>query len=287
MKKDDQTVTEATALHSFDAMLTTYERWAQPCSQTFSRAALDGAALPVGATILDVCAGMGALAVPAAELGHRGWAIDVSPGMIERAAERLKPHAGWSTEVMDALDLHFGDNEFDAAFSVLGVVYFGPETGTALEQMVRVVRPGGVISVVNWAEPLGATFFIPVSRAVDRFDDPEVGKFVAPLTEFLEGPQLERALSGAGCVDVRSESVSGHFAVPSAEIFMEELDSVFQVLPQYRAAIAKDRDRFRDILVEEVLLMASKELPPARANIAYGRVPTPQETVGSSGLATS
>src|SRR5215208_2857237 len=132
-------MTEATVENHFDATLAPYERWGQPCSEHFSRAALQGAALPAGAAVLDVCAGMGALAVPAAERGYSVRAIDTSPGMIRRATERLEPHSGWSAEVMDALDLQYGDNEFDAAFSVFGVVFFGPGMAKALTEMVRVV----------------------------------------------------------------------------------------------------------------------------------------------------
>ncbi|MGI5199035.1 methyltransferase domain-containing protein [Streptomyces sp. CA-288835] len=267
-------MTETTFENHFDTTLPAYERWGQPCSEHFSRAALQGAALPVGAAVLDVCAGMGALAVPAAERGYSVRAIDTSPGMIRRATERLEPYSGWSAEVMDALDLQYGDNEFDAAFSVFGVLFFGPGTAKALTEMVRVVRPGGLVSVVNWATPLGAPFFIPVARAIDRLDDPEVGKFLAPLTEYLERPELESALSDVGCVDVRSESVEGVFAIPNAETFMDELDPIFRVLPQYRAAVAKDGDRFRALLVEEVLRTAAGELPPARGNIVFAQVPS-------------
>jgi len=270
--KGEHVMTEAMADHHFDTLLPAYERWGQPCSETFSRAALDGAQLSPGAAVLDVCGGMGALAVPAAERGHRVRAIDVSAGMVRRAGERLEPYPDGSAEVMDALDLRFGDDEFDAAFSVFGVVYFGPATARALAEMVRVVRPGGLISIVNWAVPTGAPFFLPVGRAIDRMNDPEVGRFVPPLTEYLERAELERALSEAGCVDPRSETVEGVFALPNAETFLDELDAIFQVLPQYRAVVT--RDRFRDLVAKEVRRVESGPLPPAQANVAYARVPS-------------
>ncbi|MEW1722304.1 class I SAM-dependent methyltransferase [Streptomyces sp. NPDC093109] len=157
-------MTEATVENHFDATLPAYERWGRPCSELFSWAALDGAALPAGAAVLDVCAGMGALAVPAAERGHTVLAVDTTPAPIGRANERLEPYSHGSAEVMNALDLKYGDNEFDAAFSVFGVVFFGPGIGKVLTEMVRVVRPGGVTSIVNWATPMGALFFLPVAR---------------------------------------------------------------------------------------------------------------------------
>lgn len=271
-KEGEHVMTEAMAEHHFDTLLPAYERWGQPCSETFSRAALDGAELEPGAAVLDVCGGMGALAVPAAERGHWVRAIDISAGMVQRANERLRPYPNGAAEVMDALELRFGDNEFDAAFSVFGVVYFGPATATALAEMVRVVRPGGLISIVNWAVPTGAPFFVPLGRAIDRLNDPEVGAFVPPLTDYLGRSELEQVLTDAGCVDPRSEAVEGVFAMPNAEIFTAELDSILQILPQYRAA--STHDRFRDLVIEEVRRTEAGQLPPAQGHIAYARVPS-------------
>ncbi|MFF2200043.1 hypothetical protein [Streptomyces sp. NPDC058145] len=53
---------------------------------------------------------------------------------------------------------------------------------------------------------------------------------MAPLTEYLEPAELvERALSDAGRVEVRSESVGVEFAVPGAEIFLDEFDPVLRI----------------------------------------------------------
>ena len=150
-----ETTTEPVGGSHFDTAMHAYERWGQPQTEMFSRAALDTAVLPEGSEVLDVCADMGALAVPAAERGYRGDAIDTSPTMIRRASERLNRYPGWSAELMDALDLRFGANRFDAAFSVCWVVYFGPNAGQALAEMLRVVRPGGLIVVVNFSDAFG------------------------------------------------------------------------------------------------------------------------------------
>ena len=258
----------------FDAAVRAYERWGQPQTEMFSRAALDTAALPEGAEALDVCAGTGALAVPAAERGYRGHAIDTSTAMIRRASERLNRYPGWSAELMDALDLRFGANRFDAAFSVCGVVYFGPNTGQALAEMLRVVRPGGLIVVVNFSDAFGGPFFLPVGRAIDRLADPRVGHFTPPLTDYLTRPELEQLLIEAGCTGVYSEAVEGVFDIPDAESFTAELGTIIGVLPQYQAAVARHSGDFHSLVAEEVRRTASKPLPPARGIIAYGRVPT-------------
>jgi SAM-dependent methyltransferase len=84
-------------------------------------------------------------------------------------------------EHMDALDLRFEDDTFDGAYSLSSVEHFGGLEGVvaALQEMARVVRPGGVVAfttevVVNGADPYQADnlhLFTPreideVSRAV-------------------------------------------------------------------------------------------------------------------------
>lgn len=178
---------------------------------------------------------------------------------------------------MDALELDCGDDEFDAAFSMFGVMYFGAEATQALAEMARVVRSGGVVGVVHWAVPAGAPFFTILGRAIDRLDDPEVGRFIAPLSENLKRSELEDALSKVGCMDVRSEGIQVDCPWPSPETFMAELDPLFRVVPQYLTAVSRDRRRFQTILAEEVRLMAAgagkNGLPPAQGNVAYARVP--------------
>jgi ubiquinone/menaquinone biosynthesis C-methylase UbiE len=273
--RDKAGIMTATAPGNFwDALVPAYERWADPCSALFAEAVLERAGLRAGSAVLDVAAGTGALADAAARRGHRVRAIDSSPGMVHSLTERLQPFPGCSATLMDALNLDYRDGEFDAAFSMFGVMYFGTETAKSLAEMVRVVRPAGIVGVVHWAVPEGAPYFTILGRAVNRFDDPEVGQFAVPLSENLKRSELEDALGKAGCVDARSESVQVDCPMPAPETFMAELDPFFQNVPQYLAAVSRDRSRFQAILIEEARLAAAKEngLHLARANFAYGRV---------------
>ena len=270
-------MSETTVEHFWDSLVVPYERWAEPTSTRLATTALDLTTPSAGSSVLDVAAGTGALALTAAERGHRVRAIDNSPGMVNRLTERLSSYPGCSAEVMDATKLSYGDNEFDAAFSVLGVLFFGPEAATALTEMVRVVRPGGVIGVVNWARPVGgAPFFVPLARAIERLDDPEVGTFQIPLiSEYLERSEVGDALRAAGCTDVRTETVTADSPNPTPETFLTELHPFFQGFPQYRAAIDRHSSRFRALVTEEAdrMEMGDNGHPVAHVNIAYGRAP--------------
>lgn len=84
--------------------------------------------------------------------------------MVHRLTERLRPYPGCSARVMDALNLNYGDDDFDAAFSVFGVMYFGAEATKAFAEMARVVRPAGIVGVVHWAVPEGVPFFTILGR---------------------------------------------------------------------------------------------------------------------------
>src|SRR5690606_11409635 len=101
--------------------------------------------------VLDVAAGSGALSLPAARLGARVLAVDISPGMVERLAARARAEglANLETRVMDGHALELEDNTFDLAASQFGVMLF-PDLPRGLSEMARVTRPGGRVLVVTF-----------------------------------------------------------------------------------------------------------------------------------------
>ncbi|MET0493322.1 MAG: methyltransferase domain-containing protein [Actinoplanes sp.] len=256
----------------WQAMMPAYEKWAEPTSSRLGGVALERAAPAPGSKLLDVDARTGGLAVLAARLGYRVQAVDPTPAMGQRLAERLAEFPGCAGEVMNSLDLTFADNTFEAAFSLLGALCYGEETPQALTQLFRVVRPGGVVSVVQWVDPIGAPIFRLVARAIDQLDDSAIGRFVPPLSGYLRRSEIELALSGAGGLDVRSELVEVESPVPAPEQFMDELDPIFAMHPQYRAAKERHGADFRALLTREATRLHQDGTPTAQANLGYARV---------------
>ena len=77
--------------------------------------------------------------------------IDVSLHMLQRAQEKLAPRGSFARTglcVMDALQLAFDDREFDAVVFpfVLALV---PDPEGALNEALRVLKPGGRIVIAN------------------------------------------------------------------------------------------------------------------------------------------
>ena len=103
-----------------------------------------------GDRVLDVAAGTGNAAIPAAEAGARVVASDLTPELLEsgqREAGRRGATLEWRQA--DAEDLPFADGEFDTVMSCLGVM-FAPFHQASADELIRVCRPGGTIGLLNW-----------------------------------------------------------------------------------------------------------------------------------------
>ncbi len=133
-----------------------YARWAPIYDLAFSaifrpgRQALTAAASKAEGPILDVGVGTG-LELPLFEPNTQVYGVDLSEPMLRRAAQRvaregLNHVAGLSK--MDATRMAFADESFACVCApfVLTVV---PEPEAMLDELARVLRPGGEIILVN------------------------------------------------------------------------------------------------------------------------------------------
>jgi SAM-dependent methyltransferase len=122
-----------------------------PMFELFSRDALALAPTPAGARLLDVAAGPGTLTLIAAESGRSLSAIDFSPQMVANLKRRLNgAQLGADVRLGDGQQLPWGDAEFDAAFSMFGLMFF-PDRARGFAELYRVLKPGGVAVVSSWA----------------------------------------------------------------------------------------------------------------------------------------
>jgi SAM-dependent methyltransferase len=172
------------------------------------------AACRVGAgdRVLDVAAGDGNAAIPAAEAGARVTASDLTPELLD-VGRKLAAARGvdldWSEA--DAEALPFPDGGFDVVMSCLGVM-FAPDHRASAGELVRVCRPGGTIGLLSWT-PQG---FIGQMFATMK-------PYVPPPPPGAQPPPLwgdenhVRGLLGDRVTDVRVERRSvriGQFTTP-------------------------------------------------------------------------
>jgi ubiquinone/menaquinone biosynthesis C-methylase UbiE len=103
-----------------------------------------------GDRVLDVAAGSGNAAIPAAAAGAIVTASDLTPELFE-AGRRIAAARGVELEWVeaDAEALPFADNSFDVVMSCVGAM-FAPHHQATADELVRVIRPGGTIGMINW-----------------------------------------------------------------------------------------------------------------------------------------
>ncbi|MBB2990077.1 ubiquinone/menaquinone biosynthesis C-methylase UbiE [Mycolicibacterium iranicum] len=103
-----------------------------------------------GDHVLDVAAGSGNASIPAAAAGAVVTASDLTPELFE-VGRRIAAERGVALEWVeaDAEALPFADNSFDVVMSCVGAM-FAPHHQATADELVRVVRPGGTIGLINW-----------------------------------------------------------------------------------------------------------------------------------------
>ncbi|WP_407547576.1 class I SAM-dependent methyltransferase [Streptomyces sp. Pv4-95] len=103
-----------------------------------------------GDGVLDIAAGSGNSAIPAALAGGDVIASDLTPELLDvgrQEAEERGAELRW--QEADAEALPFADGSFDTVMSCVGVM-FAPHHQETADELLRVCRPGGTIGLVNW-----------------------------------------------------------------------------------------------------------------------------------------
>lgn len=107
---------------------------------------VEACAVGAGQRVLDVGAGTGQVAVPAAATGASVVAVDITPELLDVGMRTGAP-VEWVFG--DAQKLPFPDGDFDVVLSSLGAM-FAPDHQAAADEMLRVCRPGGLLGLVTW-----------------------------------------------------------------------------------------------------------------------------------------
>ena len=178
------------------------------------RAAAAAADVSAGGRALDLCTGTGDLAFDLAErvteLGEV-VGLDASGPMLERARAKAAER-GLAVDFVqgDALALPFPDGGFDAATVAFGIRNVD-DLDLGLREMVRVVRPGGRVVVLEITTPerlrtLHGMWFdrvVPRLGAVVAGDAAAYSYLPASVRRFPPARELAARMAAAGLEDVR------------------------------------------------------------------------------------
>jgi len=146
-------------LYESDAVRWLLDGELHPGGERLTRRLAQLAGIERGQRVLDVACGSGATALLLArELECEVAGVDLGSRAIAQAADAARA-AGLAARVRfvigDAEELPFPDAGFDVALSECSLCTF-PEKRSAMDEMARVVRPGGTVAIADVTADLDA-----------------------------------------------------------------------------------------------------------------------------------
>jgi ubiquinone/menaquinone biosynthesis C-methylase UbiE len=201
------------AAATYNAAADFYDHPTNTFWERYGRRTIERLKLPNGASVLDVCCGSGASAIPAAQaVGPDGSVIgvDLAENLLKLARTKANRLGLRNIHFQsgDLTALPFADRSFDAVVCVFGI-FFVPDMEAALRELKRVLRPNGRLAITTW----GPRFFEPVNTAFwnsVRNVRPELYKGFNPWDRVCEVSALRSLLEASGLkgIDVVAESDS-------------------------------------------------------------------------------
>ena len=186
-----------------------YTEVTAPFFENYAAVALDRTGVTTGSRVLDVACGPGTLALLAAQRGCQVTAVDFASAMIDELRERIKSTGlAVTAQVADGQALPFAAAQFDAVFSMFGLIFF-PDRARGLRQMLRVLAPGGLACIASW-------------QPMDRF--PMLRDVFAALGELLPGMPFGEGKAPLGEPD---EIIHEMTAVGFGGVIVEEVSASF------------------------------------------------------------
>jgi ubiquinone/menaquinone biosynthesis C-methylase UbiE len=259
---------------AWDDHVSLYEEVFEPLSVAFMQAAAARLEPMPGMEILDVAAGAGGGALALARNGAAVTAVDASPRMVARMRHRAEALGlPLDTRVMDGMRLNLPDEAFDAALSVFGVILF-PDAVRGLEEMRRVVRPGGRIAVVTWTQPHRYELAVHLREAIAGLGVGGASPATLPAQlRFVQPDAFRRLFAQAGLEEIELVTVEAAMPAPSAHWLAERI----RFAPGMAAWMASLGDREREAR-EALIVRLEREHGPgplslgATAMIGIARV---------------
>jgi ubiquinone/menaquinone biosynthesis C-methylase UbiE len=196
-------------------------------------------------SILELGCGVGNLWLLNREWIGEGWSVvlgDFSQGMIEEVRRNLAGIAcDFRFAVMDAGEIPFGDGRFDVVIAN-HMLYHVADVPRTLEEIWRVLRPGGVVyastnGVEHMAElesltPEGLPFQ-PVGEVIGKFTLQNGGEQIERLFEEVE---LRRHEDGLVVTEVRPLV---EYALSRISIFAGETPISHQIRQEFMEQVAQ------------------------------------------------
>lgn len=171
--------------------------------------------------ILEVACGTGVVTRALAERLDSSvdiTASDLNQPMVDHAAS-----VGTSREVhwrqADVMAMPFEDGAFDAVVCQFGVMFF-PDRPAALREIMRVLRPGGVLLFNTWDRLENNEFAYEVTEAAAEVFPGDPPRFLprTPHGYYQDDEIVADLVAGGFAGDIEIEALDARSVAPSAEV---------------------------------------------------------------------
>ncbi len=233
---------------NFLAAADAYNRFMGRYSVLLAPQLADFATIAAGQRVLDVGCGPGALTTELVRRLRADFvsAVDPSKTFVSAARDR---HPGVDVRLGSAEQLPFADQTFDGALAQL-VVHFMKDPTEGLSEMVRVIRPGGVVAACVWDHAGGQgplSLFWDAARELDTEVEDE-----SQLAGAREG-ELPWLFDAAGLREIEETALTVGVEHPSFDEWWEPFTLGVGPAGSYTAALdarrqAQLRERCREAL---------------------------------------
>ena len=219
-----------------------YAQWAHHVSEL--------SAIELGQSVLDVACGTGTLTRAAKlETGFKGNVVglDIDEKMLAKA-RKLSPDIEWQSGT--ATELPFEDDQFDRVTCQFGLVLIKNKV-SAIKEMLRVCKPGGLVSLAVWAPLSHAKAYNTLIDLARRFAGFKAANELSIPWSLGANGKMDSLLLSAGANEWVCHERPGVATFPSVSSFVEI---------HLRAAGA-----FHEIersIFQDLLKAAHKELSP-------------------------
>lgn len=184
-----------------------------------TRALIANAQIVRGQSVIDIGGGSGEPSLTIAEIvGDTGSVTytDPSAGMVKAAQEESQRRRLTNIQFHQcpAQQLPFPDDSFDAAVSRLAAMFF-PDPLAGLSEILRVVKPGALLSLLVWGPRAVNPFFSVVTDVLNEFVPADAEDEDAPAAfRFARTGKLARILEEAGATSVTERTLAFRIEAP-------------------------------------------------------------------------
>jgi ubiquinone/menaquinone biosynthesis C-methylase UbiE len=245
-----------------------------------TRALIEEAQIVAGQSVLDIGGGAGEPSLTIARVvgpSGRVTFTDPSAGMVKAGREESERRGLTNIEFhqLPAEKLPFANNSFDVAVGRLSAMFF-PDVSRALRQILRVVKPGGCVAFLVWADREFNPFFSVITEILNQFVPTEPEDEDAPAAfRFAQPGKLANLLQEAGAVSVKERTLKFETEAPI------DLDQFWELRTEmsdtFRTKIAK-------LAADEVMAVRDEVKKAAAVYFRSGSMSFPSQALIVSGM---